>query len=57
MFLARAGSTAVPLLLPAVSFADAQSISAVIPRGLELGAWNLIVVNPDRTVGTRACGV
>jgi hypothetical protein len=36
---------------------DAKTLSAVVPKGLAVGAYDLIVVNPDATVGLLPAGV
>lgn len=45
------GSTTVATSVGAVSFTDKTQLSAVVPAGLPVGAYDLIVVNPDGSVG------
>jgi hypothetical protein len=44
-------ATAVANQLVAVSFVDATRLTAIVPEGIPAGVYDLIVVNPDGTVG------
>jgi hypothetical protein len=40
----------------AVAFQDDETISAIVPRGLAAGSYDVIVINPDATVGVLTEG-
>ncbi|MDY0058988.1 MAG: hypothetical protein RBU45_04195 [Myxococcota bacterium] len=48
---------AVATNVRAVLFADAATLTGVVPRGLTPGSFDLIVVNPDATVGLLPGGL
>jgi hypothetical protein len=45
------GPTTVASQLAAVTFVDATLLTAIVPDGLPAGLYDLIIVNPDGTVG------
>lgn len=47
------GGTAVPLF---TTFLDASTLEAIVPGGLAVGSYNVVVVNPDGTAGILASG-
>jgi len=47
----NAGPGTVASALESVAFVDATRLNAVVPAGLSLGHYDLIVVNPDGAVG------
>ncbi len=46
-----AGPATVASQLAAVTFVDATRLTAIVPDGLPAGLYDLIIVNPDGTVG------
>ncbi len=55
LFLNPIGSTGAPAIqVQSVSFVDANALTAVVPAGQPSGTYDLIVVNPDGTVGLLA---
>ncbi len=48
---------AIAMALRALVYVDERSFTAVVPEGLPPGAYDLIVVNPDGTVGLLEAGV
>lgn len=49
-----ASATTVASALGAVQLVSASQLSAVVPAGLPAGAYDLVVVNPDGTVGVAS---
>ncbi len=47
----NAGATTLATELKSVQFIDATDLNAIVPSGLPVGQYDLIVVNPDGTVG------
>ena len=48
-----AGGGALASELRAVAYLDANRLTGVVPAGLAVGAYDLIIVNPDGHVGVR----
>jgi hypothetical protein len=53
-FLTPSGSTGGPAIQLAPAFVDANTLAATISPGLAVGQYDLVVVNPDHTVGVLA---
>ncbi|HXI60361.1 MAG TPA: hypothetical protein VNO55_30070, partial [Polyangia bacterium] len=51
---ANAGAATMATPLGAVAFTDKTQLTALVPQGLPVGAYDVIVVNPDGTVGVAA---
>ncbi|HSB19664.1 MAG TPA: kelch repeat-containing protein [Anaeromyxobacteraceae bacterium] len=52
LFLNPSGNTSVPAIqAQSVSYVDGNTLTAVLPSGQAAGAYDLVLVNPDGTVG------
>lgn len=48
------GSNTTAIQVQSVSFVDGDTLTAVVPKGQPTGVYDLVVVNPDGTVGLLA---
>lgn len=57
VFLNPSAGTGTAIALESVSFLDGDTLTAVVPPGQAPGDYDVIVVNPDGTVGRRAAAL